>query len=140
MSSMRASIDLLRELLAEVRALRADLAAQRAAAPLADRVIEAIEHVVGGEAFDATRVIRLARERVPGRERLRAAIAEIVRDLYAPGAGRRLGRWLAQHVGSVTASGDFRLENSAQTRNGAGYRVARVAGVAHETRVIHRWP
>jgi hypothetical protein len=132
--------ELLHALLAEVRGLRAEFAEQRAAAPLADRALAAIDGVLGAEPFDAGRLLALARERVPGRARLRAVVVEVVRDLDAPGAGRRLGRWLAQHVGYATASCEFRLENPHETRNGAAYRVVHAAEVATETRAAHRWP
>lgn len=133
-------VALLSELLVEMRALRAELGAQRAAAPLFDRTLEAIENVLGDEPFDAARLLSLSCERVPGRARLRAVVVAIVRDPDAPGAGRRLGRWLAQHAGDASASCEFRLQNSHQTRNGSGYRVVRIAGVASETRASHRWP
>lgn len=130
---LRELIELQRQQLAELRALRAELQAQRQATP-ADELLQAVHQVLGGDAFDAGRLVRLAREPLSTRRRLRLAVIAIVGDLQVDGAGKRLGRWLARHRGHITADCDFRLENPRETRSGASYRVARVAEVADESR------
>lgn len=122
-------VALLRDLLAELRGFRADLRRDRAAAPLADRLIVAVHATVGGEAFTAASLCALAKSPLAIRLELHAICDDIARGLDLPGAGRRVGRFLAKNLhyeadglrlislGKVRGGGAYKIEVAAETRN-----------------------
>lgn len=124
----------LSELRAQTALLRRLVDGQATTAPpLADRFLAAAHRALGAAPFDAATLVRLAQQPLSSRRDLCGCVREVVDDVHAPGAGRRLGRWLARHRGYLTAS-EFRLENLRETRAGAAWRVLPPAGFDGKTR------
>lgn len=113
--------DRLDEVLAEIRAMRAEVAALRTLlVPSAPgdpraRLFEAIYEALGEAPFLALDVLDEA-TRVE-------ALAGAVLELAGSGGLRRLAQILARETG---VAGGYRLERAARTRDGALYRVVRL--------------
>jgi hypothetical protein len=114
------SVALLREIRAEMRELRAEVRElRRAQAPLADRLVRAIHRAIAGEPFAAGRLLDLASTRLSTRAELRAVLVGVVGDLEAPGAGRKLGKFLAANSREWD---ELRLVALGKSRDGLLYR------------------
>ena len=121
------------EVLTELRALRAQLRRQAAAAPLADRLVQATYALLESETFTAPQLLALADSPLSTRLELRAVIEDVVRDIDQPGTGRRLGRFLAANTQHECEG--LRLVSLGKTREGLVYRVE----LATETRRARNW-
>jgi hypothetical protein len=129
------SDELLRAILDELRGLRADLRRQAAAAPIADRLVQAVHGLLGSEAFTAAQLLALADSSLSTRLELRSVVEDIVGDdLERAGAGRVFGRFLARN--SQHAVDGVRLVSLGKSRDGFAYRIV----VATETRKAWNWP
>jgi len=112
--------DLLIAILAELRGLRADMRRQSVTAPLADRLILAA-HPVVDQPFNQAELLARAASRLSSRLELRAVVDDVCRGLDLPGAGRRLGRFLADNVQHEVEG--LRLVYVGKSRRGRVYRI-----------------
>lgn len=120
-------------ILAEVRGLRADLRRTATAAPLADRLVQAVRGLLEGAKFNQAQLLALANSRLSTRLALRSVVEDIVGDVDQPGAGRRLGRFLAANMQHQVEG--LRLVSLSKGRDGRVYRIV----VATETRAARNW-
>jgi len=128
------ALDLLRELVAVQREMLAVLRRQAVAAPLADRLIQAVHALLEGEAFTAAQLLALADSPLSTRIELRAVVEDIVRgELDQPGAGRMFGRFLARN--SQHEAAGLRLVSLGKGRDGLIYRIE----LATKTRAGNAW-
>lgn len=127
----------MRRLRLAVEALQADFKAAGIGAPppLADRLLEAVYAVLACETFDANTLMEICATPLSTRQGLREIVIQITRSISSPGAGRRLGRFLAQHRDHV--AGDLRLVAVGAGRSGRQWRVASFADI---TRGRQHWP
>ena len=125
---------ILRELVSEVRGLRADLRRNATAAPLADRLLQAAHALLGKETFTAPQLLALADSPLSTRVELRAVVEDVVRgEIDQPGAARKLGKFLATNTQHECEG--LRLVLLGKTREGLVYRVE----LATKTRAARNW-
>jgi hypothetical protein len=125
--------NLLRELVAEVRGLRADLRRRAAAVPIADRLIQAVHALLGSDVFTAPQLIALADSPLSTRLELRGVVEDIVGGIDRPGAGRVFGRFLRKN--SQHAVDGVQLVSLGKSRGGLVYRIE----VETKTRKVWNW-
>jgi hypothetical protein len=107
---------LLRELVEEVRGLRADLARERGRSPARDASVEALLPVLAAAVADRAFTSREVVEHAVVDGALRAAL-----DKAGVVTGRQLGKWLRRAEGRAIAG--VRLERIGTDRDGVIWRV-----------------
>lgn len=109
-------VDLLGEILSELRAIRGGLSKNSSTSEAG--IFEDLLPAVGTGAFTAADLVDLACD--ADEQKLRAAILPLLGETPENGV-RRLGRFLARHAGE--SAGNLRLERVGRSGHGEKYRV-----------------